>query len=276
MTDSEESQTFLNRILWQNMENRESISCFIHVLGCANIGWMLHNNTVAVLQLCHLKECGRFAWLKNSSSKNSIFTLGILLRNWGKGSEKCSIKCPRYWPVPSISCYLGEAQLGCDPNRLGGVGRGKLSASPKAAPSLQSWWANRINSVGTGEGGVHLQKRQSIETGPLPNKGLGSRCRERESAGAVEPRALSVQFPWALLVGTCLLTLPSLPSSQSLSPVDLVWNSWKSKSSPIWNVKRQHLDKRVLDYLERNKGAFSFSFYLFFFTFYQLGFIKKI
>lgn len=38
MTDSEESQTFLNRILWQNMENRESISCFIHVLGFANIG----------------------------------------------------------------------------------------------------------------------------------------------------------------------------------------------------------------------------------------------
>ena len=38
ITDSEESQTFLNRILWQNMENRESISCFIHVLGCANIG----------------------------------------------------------------------------------------------------------------------------------------------------------------------------------------------------------------------------------------------
>lgn len=49
MTDSKESQTFVNKILWQNMENRESISCFIHVLRCANIGWMLHNNTVAVL-----------------------------------------------------------------------------------------------------------------------------------------------------------------------------------------------------------------------------------
>lgn len=38
VTDRGESQTFLNRILWQNMENRESISCFTHVLSCANIG----------------------------------------------------------------------------------------------------------------------------------------------------------------------------------------------------------------------------------------------
>jgi hypothetical protein len=49
MTDIEESQTFMSRILWQNMENRESMSCFIHVFGCANIGEMLHNSTVAAL-----------------------------------------------------------------------------------------------------------------------------------------------------------------------------------------------------------------------------------
>lgn len=49
MTGTEESQTFLNRILWWNMENRGSMSCFIHVLDCANIGWMLHNSTVAAL-----------------------------------------------------------------------------------------------------------------------------------------------------------------------------------------------------------------------------------
>lgn len=38
------------------------------------------------------------------------------------------LTCPIHLP-----CYLGRAQLGCDPNGLGGVGSGKLSASPKAA-----------------------------------------------------------------------------------------------------------------------------------------------
>ena len=73
----------------------------------------------------------------------------------------------------------------------------------------------------------------------------------------MEPRALFVQFPCGLSrVGTCLLTLPSLPfftvPFTSWPGVEL----WKSKSSPIWNVKRQHLDKRVWITGEKQGGFF--------------------
>lgn len=138
------------------------------------------------------------------------------------------ITCPIHLP-----CYLGRAQLGYDPNGLGGVGREKLRASPKAA----------VCKAGGQIGSIPLElmreaftskKDQVQKQGPLPNKDLGSQWRERESAGAVELKctfcAVSLQ---ALLGGHVPLNSPFSPLlHSSLSPVDLVWNSENLRAHP--------------------------------------------
>lgn len=76
MTGTEESQTFLNRILWWSMENRGSMSCFIHVLDCANIGSMLYNSTVSCTYCsCRLRNVADLLDLKIVPAKIPVFFL---------------------------------------------------------------------------------------------------------------------------------------------------------------------------------------------------------